>query len=409
MVDLPSIATLERHSISLIGFSVFFGVLIGVSILLSAFYATGVFSDDDPVAEAVPTGMEILEDYTCQRAETKQIILGGVEDNFDPAGVERSNPSEDLVKYLVSLKEGRTPSDILKTYDDPRQDTAFSDQFDIPKRTFNGLFVVRINELSGLKNDGISLGYKTSKIPAYIDYGYGFRADVSSLSTATDWENHDTLFFTSLKDLKILRPIDENITLLEVIRTQGVSDGPLFVEIADDTVVDFMGFALCLEPEDDLGMVFGPTHPSDPDVIVDVGPEIAWLTTSRAEGQFCSYSGCLSCESERPVACIRDMNLPLPDGHKPDYSMHWTGGEFEFTTPVKGSKFATEDDVDAFCSTEFGLEWRALSRHDGWSGGGMSGLGEFPSNYENVWVNVKDSDHHNCWKTRPDYEVRDDG
>lgn len=400
---------MERQSIALIGFSIFFGVLVGFSILLAAFYASGTFDEDSLTAESIPTGMEILNAYQCQKAETKQILVGGVEDNFDPAGVETSNPSGKLLDYLISLEAGRSRSDVAKTYDDPSQDTHFSDRFDIPKRTFNGLIVVRLKELSRLKNDGISLGYKVDDRRPYIDYKFGYRIDVSKLPTSTEWEHHDSLAFASLKNLRIYEPTDEKQTLLDIIRMPNRIESDFFVEIADDSVVDFIGFALCLEPEDDLGTVYGITHVSQPDVTIDLGPGIVGLHLGRVDGQFCAYAGCLSCEARRPVACIKDTNMPLPEQHASYYSFVWTGGEFGFTRPVKGSKFASEDDVNQFCASELGTEWRALSRHDGHWGGSVSGEGTFPRNYENVWVNVKDSDHHNCWKPRPDYEALDDG
>lgn len=400
---------MERHSISLIGFSVFFGSLLGFSVLLALFYASGVFEDERITADRVPTGMEILETYQCQKAETKQILVGGVEDNFDPAGEEPSNPNEKMVRYLVSLEEGRTRSDIVKTYDNPQQDRHFSDRFDIPLRTFSGLVVVSVKELSDLKNDGLSLGYKNDESIPYINYESGYKINVSKLPTAAIWGHHNSVYFAALKDLMTPEQIEDKRSLLEIIRTSDENDGDFFVDIADDTVVDFIGFALCLEPEDDLGTVYSQKHPSRPGEIRDVGPGIIGLNQGTIEGKFCSYAGCLACEAERPLACIKDSNLPLPDTHDPNLKVFWTGGEFKFTPPVRGSSFNTEDDVDAYCSTEFGRDWRALSRHDGWSGGTVSGLGAFPSGYETVWVNVKNSDHHNCWKPRPDYEALDDG
>lgn len=384
----------------------FFGALIGISILLSALYASGMFSEDSSAADSVPTGMEILETYACDRAETKVISLGGAEDYFDLSGSEPSNPSQKSIRYLLGIGENRVKSDVVKTYDDPAQDRLLSDRFEIPKRTFHGLMAVRLKELSDLRNDGINIGYKINPTFPYINRGFGYRIDVSDLPTAKEWDRQDTLFFASLGNLEVGEPTDQIITIIDAIRTQEDTYGDFFVEIADDTVVDFVGFALCLEPEEALGTVYGPKHISKADTRSDMGLGIVGLFQSRVDGYMCSYGGCLSCEARRPVACIRDENMPIPDHHNSDLRQAWTGGEFGFTRAVKGSKFPTEDDVDQFCAAEFGSDWRALSRHDGHWGGLMSGTGTFPPDYDQAWVNLKTSSHANCWETRPDYEAR---
>lgn len=405
---LPSGHTLERHSISLIGFSVFFGALVGFSVLLTIFYANGTFSENRPATENVPSGMEILEAYQCRKAETKQMIVGGVEDGFDPAGIEPSNPSEKIIHYVQQQHNAKARSEIVKTYDESIQDRYFSDRFDMPRRTFHGVVVVRLKELSSLKNDGISIGYNPDADKPYVNHQYGYGNRISNLQMSVEWSHHESLFFANLEDLKVSLPSEEKQTLLDVIRTQDDSHGPFFVDIADDTIVDFVGFSLCLEPEDNKGTVYSPHHPTSPRALIELGSGNLGLYTARVEDKICGYGGCLSCEEERPLACIHDTNMPLPDNHIPEYAYLWSGGELDFTKAVKGSSFITEDDVDQFCAAEFGSEWRALSRHDGHWGGSVSGRGTFPADYEHVWVNVKDSDHHNCWTTRPNYEASDD-
>lgn len=351
--------------------------------------------------------MDILASYECRKAETKQIVLGGIEDDFDPAGIELSSPSEKQIRYIQEQRNPKNKSEIVKTYDDPRQDRLFSDRFNISKRVYHGLVVLRLEELSGLKNDGITMGFNPDENLPYINAAYGYTERVSNLAGSRDWTHHDSLYFASLDDLKLRSPSEQKETLLDVIRSQAARDGDFFVDISDDTVVDFIGFALCLEPEKHNGTVYSLFEPATPEFYTDLGPGYVGLYTGRVDGEICNYGGCLSCEEKRPVSCIHDSNMPVPKDHDLSRKLFWTGGEIRFTKAVKGSSFATEDDVDQFCAAEFGSEWRSLSRHDGHWTGNLSGKGTFPPDYENVWVNVKDSDHHNCWKTRPDYEQAD--
>ena len=155
-----------------------------------------------------------------------------------------------------------------------------------------------------------------------------------------------------------------------------------------------------------MGTVYSNESESKFSGIIDFGEGHTGIGPAEINGEICTYGGCLSCEEERPLSCMHDLNLPIDEKNYPaEYKHMWSGGEIAFTKAIKGSSFETEDDVNKFCAQEFGAGWRAASRHDGHSGGYISGIGEFPLNYDNVWVNVKTAPHANCWKLRPSYEA----
>jgi len=395
----------ERQSIALIAFSVFLGGLIGSIGLLSAFYILGYFSSDAQLSPP-ETGMTILNNYTCRKAETKQLILGGVEDYFDPDGHEPSNPNEKLINFI---RKHNSNGQVRKTYDQRETDLAMSDQFDVPKRTYHGIVAVRLEELSSLKNDSIRIGYNTSEALPYVEAAYGYGQFVSDMETSTAWQQYETLFVASLDNLPVTDPSSKFVTVLDVIRSRGDDFGDMNVQISDDTMVDFVGFALCLEPKDHKGTVSTNFGFGIDTIVPELGLGNIYMRGAYIDDKFCSYGGCLSCEASRPVSCINDKNYPIPqNGHPSDYERLWSGGKIAFTKAVLGSSFKTEDEVDQFCATEFGAEWRALSRHDGGWDGSLTGIGEFPSGFENVWINVKSDPHANCWELRPDYEAQND-
>ena len=378
-----------------------FGALIGLSALLVVLYLNGVFhTASEPVTRL--SGMERLEAYSCHKSETKQIITGGVEDYFDTSNIEPSNPSDKIIRYIQGFDEDRTRSDIIKNYDEKLLDKYFADRFDISERTYHGLFIIRLEELSGLKNDGLAIGYNPHPDQPYISNSHGYRISISDLFQSKIWASEDNLYSAQLGDLTIGETSESNKTVLDVIRSRQKTDGEFFVDVADDTRVDFVGFALCLEPEEKKGTVVNTTPAVKPLDTIEFGDNIIALHFARVKGKVCSYGGCLSCEESRPLACISDENLALPEGYDPNFSNIWSGGKIAFTQSVKGAQFSTEDDVDQFCAKEFGNEWRALSRHDGHWAGQISGYGKFPSDFPNVWVNAKNSSHANCWDFRAD-------
>jgi len=184
-------------------------------------------------------------------------------------------------------------------------------------------------------------------------------------------------------------------------------DEILNVRVVDDTQVDFIGFAICLEPKNKKGLVYNSAHYLTIDAYKSLPPNHVFLNNSVIDGKVCATGGCLSCDMARPVACIKDENLPAPDDYG-DFRNVWSGGYIDFTPAIPGASFKTEDDVDRFCQKNFGESWRHLNGKDGNWQGGIIGIGQIPEEHSEFWVGMKDSPHHNCWDLRPEYET-DDG
>ncbi len=384
-------------------FCILFGFLIGLAGFLSLAYIGGFVEAEEAEAASLEpqyaTGTERLEAYRCKAGETKQIIMGGIEDGFDPAGVETATPTQGILDYV---KYSGAP--FTRKYDDPQENRFFVDKFEIPSLTFHGIIAMRIEERSKLKNDNLSMGYGRSSALRLIDKIYWtFIADIPKT-----WNSENNYVWTDLDSLKIVEIKKKNDganevvgfshrSILDAIRSD--QERPFSVQIADDTIVDFIGFALCLEPEEHKGNVFKNTHYGGPDSTVYFGDEFVNLYSSGG-----SYEGDVFCTELRPIPCIDDQNLKAPEAFTEFSNMLWSGGYIKFTDPVAGNSFATEDEVDAFCKAQFGPSFRSVNMKDGSWQGAIVGYGEYPEGHDEYWVHVKDSPHMNCWAQRMDYD-----
>ncbi len=380
-----------------------FGFLIGIAGFLGVAFLGGFV--DAPEAEAVSSEVQYasatdrLEKYRCRAGETKKVILGGIEDGFDPAGEELVNIPQTILDYL-----GKTGGIYTDFYDDPRQNRYFADQFDIPKRTFHGIISMRVEDRSSVKNDSINLGYYVSR-----NYNVQNKAFYDTISNILNsWNQDGSYIWADLDDLKTHK-IEGNkngrneivglshLSLLDAIRSN--EDRMFEVHIADDTIVDFVGFALCLEPEVHKGSTFSRYHSTGAEATLEFGDGFVNLY-----GWGKGYDGNTLCSEKRPVACIDDQNLAAPEPFNNLNSMLWSGGYIKFTDAVPGNRFETEDEVNLFCKSTFGDKFRAVSKKDGTWMGSMVGYGNYPVDYDDFWATYKDSPHHNCWSLRRDYD-----
>ena len=362
-------------------------------------------------AEAMETGptyasaTERLEAYRCRAEETKMIIMGGIEDGYDPAGDENFDPPEILLNYLAEFNDPETVRHITQ-YDDPAQNRYFGAEFDIPPNTFRGIMAIGLEQRSGVQNDSVRIGIYTEKIFSLSTNGKSYGSMISEMGN--DWHDEGDYYWSDLDDLHLTLTKEKKEGVADIVGIShetlidAIRDNPndnLSVYIADDTIVDFIGFALCLEPVENMGTVFDRHHHSGEESTVVAGKGIVSLF-SKAVGN----GGFVSCAETRPLPCIHDLNLKAPAGFNRASSGLWSGGNIKFTNPVRGDRFETEDSVDAYCAAEFGPEWRSLNSKDGAWMGAVYGFGEYPEGHDDFWITYKDAPHHNCWELRQDYD-----
>lgn len=369
---------------------VIFSVLVLIASAVLAAHAWTV----RPVraVEVAQTGMEVLRAYRCKQGETKQIILRGVEDNHSPAGDEPN-----------FIRPGRQSADVQSffaggSYDQVQADRRVTDSLQVPARTAHGLLLIRLKPLADASTDTIAIGDMRGMAMTASEAGR-FTSPLPKLGMQPGWTRQGELHSARLDAIALLRydPRGRLVaggTLLGMIRS-GASDGWVDVWVQDDTSVDFLGVALCLEPATDNGLTLAPL--GGVPLPGGIGA-VSCGMNAKDQPQCDPYVGDTPCATRLPLACIRPDGKSAPAALRSHYARGlWSGGTLAFTEPVAGNAFATYRDADAHCAARFGPEWRTARLHDGTDNQGIAGYSAAPVPDGRVWIDVVGSPYATCW------------
>ena len=339
-----------------------------------------------------------LNAYACRVAETKKIVLGGKEDAFSLSGIETNRPGS-FAEYRKNRTGSKDSVDIERGYDIGGQDSAFLETLELPSNIAHGLIVMRIRLLSSLRNDSVTIGG--------LNQGHKFsESNVFTFSDPTrdtGWTLDGEVLSANLGDLNFRQrysverePLPKKYkTVLEYAQR---SNKPLNIMIADDTMVDVIGLALCIEPERGKGVSF---------LVDNYDDELVSLSCNSAtlENHCSVYKGDTICETELPVACISDLGLSLPEQLSNDPAKNyekWSGGIIKFTEPIQGSLLKTQKQVNNVCQTKFGPSFRVANIHDGISSQSLIAQGQ-SNGVKQAWVDSNLEIYANCWTLKSDY------
>lgn len=340
-----------------------------------------------PAAAAPRSGMELLQAYRCKGAETKRVILRGVEDGFSIAGSEP-----------MRIRDGRRTARVLSfktgAYDQSEPDHWLIDYLETPARISGGLIVISLKPVSEDANDVMAIGDL-----ADLDRGEFFQAPTSQLASRPGWRRIGAAHYAEFEDVRLEgrrgrvgdpRAGDPSPTLLDQVRA---SEGTALidVQVLDDTSVDFMGLAVCEQPPGGMGLTYAERTPAVPEGLVALG---CW---SVREGEHVCQPlrGDTPCGTVLPVACFRGQEDLGPARYKKGNA--WSGGALRFSAPVAGSRFSRVGDVNAFCRAQFGPDWRIASYHDGLAPGELLARGDARALSSRVWVDIQDQPYATCW------------
>ncbi len=387
------------------------GALIGALVILGGAYLGGYIQPEADAGNSSrsfhTTATNIINDFTCFPGETKDVFLGGLEDDYAPGG-EAEIPVSDIMFDMAKVA-GRPVSEVFRQYDQGSQNRTFQTYFNVSPLITRGVFVVKMRGLSSFQNDGLTIGILDS---VYFDAKPGFGIQIADMNASTGWAVHDDIHSARFANIEQSLFEDYPNTLLEFIQSGPDKLDKFGVRIADDTQVDFIGVATCNRPDKALGVAYSNGR-MDPRLDNQPYPEpwpdgLSFLSLTSQETAVCSaYVGCIPCETKQPVACFKFTGAPAPESAL-EMARHWAGGDIRYSSPVKGSRFATEDDVNAFCASEFGEGWRVLSHHEGGAHSVALLNGPEPPDNTRVWVSIKSLRHSNCWAQRPEFGVGDD-
>lgn len=381
-------------------------ILIGAAlgaIALNSYLYSEIDTEVDTIAPP-RTGMQILADYRCQKAETKQIILRGIEDNYALEGEENITFSP-LHEFMQNRNGKRGAVTIDRSYDEGGMDKFLLDQIDIPSRAAHGLFVIKARSLTETTNDSFNIGDMFARGEKRNFYGIGF----SSIPHSETWRLEGGVYSTQFSDLIFKDQINEsgkNIprdhdNLLELVQSFSNGTAPVGVYIGDDHSVDFMGVAICLPPEKSKGMT----------LLVSPYPETQEITklscTTDTQEDHCNpYKGDTICSVPLPLACFNYTGESAPDQiAKTKRGNIWSKGEVQFTPAIKGEYFKNQDEVHAYCASTFGKNYRAASHQENLSGQ-LGFLARGSTEVTQAWVHAKTEPYGNCWDLITEYETK---
>jgi hypothetical protein len=113
-----------------------------------------------------------------------------------------------------------------------------------------------------------------------------------------------------------------------------------------------------------------------------------------------AYKGDTSCKTRLPLLCFLPLKAPKPTSTTvPSTYDEWSGGLVGTTPPYAGNSFATLQDANKACITEFkDNNWRVAEFHDGW-GWNFQAYGNVGTNSKRFWVHINDqTPNATCWK-----------
>lgn len=327
------------------------------------------------------TGMELLRQYRCHRAETKVVLVRGKEDNFSPEGVEPLffRPGRDNARVESMMRGG--------SYDQSQTDRSFTDSFQVPAGMAKGLLVLSLKPTGPNGNDPIYIGDLEGSISRR-----SYNSAISRL--AKEWTIEGTLYSAELGRLPLG---GQGPRTVQDVFGHRARPAWLDVYLQDDTSVDFMGLAVCVAPTEEKGLTMAvkPAANMPARNVVSLscndGPDNAPIC-DRIQGD-------TVCREAHPVACLRPGSAPTPSSDVVRYweRWTWTGGDIALTEPVPGERFATIADVDRFCAQRVGEGWRAASMHDGGRAVGIAGWGTAPKTAVRAWIDIVDQPYATCW------------
>lgn len=378
-----------------------FATLIGLSVIQS---------DDENVAGA---GYAMLEEYQCGYGETKTIIMRGVDDNFVYGNLEIGRINERLSEFQgISANYFRA-----RDYDASSYDSVLIDYFDLPPHVTKGLFALRVKPASktaqDFDNDVIEIGYLGERLTETNDAAkHAFTSTLNSLGAQPGWNQNGNIYSSEFEHIQYRMSdarIEEVMTrdyknLAEHILAQ--NDGSrVDIIIADDTRVDFAGMAVCQRPSIKHGVSF--VHSK---VFASERTGLAYLGCNiNIRAKACNpIYGDTACTISQPVACFLDDNSAMPnisgfnDVNQFATEKFWSSGRIAFTVPARGDDFQTLSDANRYCAAAFGADWRVLEFHDGNISAVTGYLHGAMTEYERVWIDIKNQPNGTCW-------ARDDG
>lgn len=375
----------------------------------AAWFLWGQFnpSSDDEVDTAF-SGMLLLEQYQCRRAETPHLNVRGVEDVYRPGNIETARADRSGLDQPLHIG--------TRNFDEAGQDADLFDYFELPRDTVSGLLVVRMRPPRTVQNDTLILGSfaESLEAPGMGADGY-YDVSIELVDQRSEWAQRADIYWAELESIELR----SGESLIDFVRDAS-RDGVIDLMVGDDTIVDFAGIAYCVEPTISNGLTFwvrsislGPTE-ATPAMGASTQSYFTALCSNDPDefDRFCDpFIGDTPCASSLPMLCYRSGDHAYPGDDvlthpafgndarfwtRQEGPRFWSGGDFALTSPVAGNDIETINDANNYCRMTFGDEWRTADFHIVAPGYRFAGIGS--TDYSGrAWVDIRDQPYGTCW------------
>jgi len=327
---------------------------------------------------------------SCERGETKHLIIAGVEDNFMSSGSEPANKSP---RVLAQTHTPAWNTGVGGAFDGRRINRKIFSHLNLPANVRSGVFMIGLDPIGELLDtDGMSIGnLGSAPTPGPISPNRtGFRytggnwiQSVGSGNLIRSGKNHSINFNQmSLVGGGTLESYYQNS-----------SDQTLDVYVQDDHSVDYVAVSVCTGPKK-KGMTWGLREPAPESVngVAHVG------CTDKDGGKCDPYQGDTVCTTPLPILCHRPMRFQKPANLTEDRWDKWSGGIIGTTKPMPAP--STLAQANSECVAEFGPGWRVAEHHDaypGSSGWVFSAYGNVGTQGKRFWTDIRNQPNGICW------------
>lgn len=351
-----------------------------------------------PGTEPSPTpALDHLDRFRCPQGLERQVLLGGQEDGFDRRGSEPSRIPPQVADrpFYRDLAARRPLVQQLGDYDAAGPDRVVMDHVTVPRTVVSGEVVLRSRAAAGGSgNDYLTLLPIRSGSPVErLRSGhYSLRLDDPAWQTVGNpAAGVRSAPLAAVRGSMAGGPA----TLLDELASAG-ADAEVMVAVQDDTAVDMLALALCLEPAVPQGLTF-VEHPAKP-----AGPDISVLScVSDDTERLCGpQQGDTPCSTSLPLACYREGAQPKPANLTAlglDEA-RFIPGEVRMTAAVRGDSLATREAADALCARTLGTGFRVL-RYQEAGGAVVISRSAVPARTR-AWIEIGDQPRATCW-SRP--------
>lgn len=370
---------------------------VGIVALMLPGKQTGTTDTALAQVEQLPllSATQALQSFQCLKAERKVIISSGIEDAYAPGG-ELRRPSNALVDYFAQRIGPKGAVETTRDYDEAGYDSFFIETLAIPKETVSGLFVLRTRPLTTTTNDTLAIGDLTT----FYSHDNNATFLLAEIDANQIWSKTGDILTASLSELDFpnRRQFEDGRmypqthgSLLDFIGAAETSNQNVSILIGDDHIVDFIGVAVCLPPEQNLGLTFQVRASA---VSVD---HVQMSCFDEEKVAQCNvHAGDAPCDQALPIACMKDIQEQPFDLFETEFEDKWTGSEVSFSRPVEGLAFSSASEVHHFCKRTFGDGYRAATNEEVKSLHNYYARGRAPEGGR-AWVHSKTQPYANCW------------